>query len=247
MPRAALLVGALIALAAIAGAAALWNRAQARLDTPLAPATALTGLVPLSDPFRIAFIGTSLTAQTGWPGAAAARLEACLGRPVTAQIFAKGGATSGWGVSQAEEVGSGSFDLILVEFAVNDADLRRGVSLSQSLDNHETLIAALQDAQAGGVIAMLRLNRALGARALLRPRLGAYERQLAQLFASRAEGVIDLRPDWAAAIAAAKSDATLDKVLPDGLHPTEAAALQINTPGLADALSAAAGRGPCTP
>ncbi|MBT8408057.1 MAG: SGNH/GDSL hydrolase family protein [Alphaproteobacteria bacterium] len=247
MPRAAFIVGALVALAVMAAAAALWSRTQARLDTPLAPATALAGIPQLADPFRIAFIGTSLTADTSWPSAAAARLQACLGRPVSARVFAKGGATSGWGLSQAEPAGAAPFDLILIEFAINDADLRRGVSLSQSVANHETLISQLRRAQAGAVIAMLRLNRAYGTRGLLRPRLGAYERQLSQLFTSRANGVIDMRPDWAAAIAAAQRAGTLPAVLPDGLHPTDTAALQINAAGVADAVSAAAGRGPCAP
>ena len=198
------------------------------------PAWPLQGDTPVT----IAFMGTSLTAGSPWPDRVAAALSVCLARPVRALRFAQGGATSVWGRGQTAAVIAAAPDIVVVEFAINDADLRHGVSLAASADNHAAILDGLRQGVPEGFVVLMTTNPARGMRQLLRPRLPAYYGLYHRLAADKDVGLIDLTPRWLAVRNMAQS-------LPDGVHPTDAAALAVVGPVMTAYLARLLG-GTCT-
>ena len=187
------------------------------------PETAL----PARPDLRVAHLGTSLTAAL--PVAMfEARASACLGRDVAATVVAAGGQTSLWGAGQLDRVIAAAPDVIFVEFSINDADLRRRVSLSDSARAHRSILTELQTALPQAKIVFLRLNRAYGLRAALRPRQARYDAIAHGLAMDSRAGYLDLRGQWAMAG---------QDVLPDGIHPTPEAIEEITIPALVTTLS----------
>lgn len=233
MPLARILAGATLALLLLAGGALAWLLAQPRPGTVALPDAALPGWPPAgTTPLRLVAFGTSLTARYGWPQALAARLAECLGRPVTAEVVAGPGMGSAWGVSQLGRVRAAAPDLVLVEFATNDSDLRLGVGLAAARANHEAIIAGLREGGARPAVLLLTMNPAFGLRGLSRPFLAAHNAQAAALARVHGAGFVDLAPRWQAAIAAGGRE----NLVPDGLHPAEAAQTRIMLDGLRPAL-----------
>lgn len=182
-----------------------------------------TESLPGNAPITIAFMGTSLTAGSIWPDRAAEALAICVARPVRALRFAQGGATSVWGIEKIEAVIAAAPDIVVMEFAINDADVRRGLSLAASADNHHTILTRLKQALPEARIVLMTTNPALGLRRLLRPRLPAYYALYRRLAVDHNTGMIDITPRWLAMPHMAQE-------LTDGLHPTEAAALSVVVP-----------------
>lgn len=187
-------------------------------DRPL-PAESLHGNTPVT----IAFMGTSLTAGSPWPDGVAEVLATCVMHPVRALRFAQGGATSAWGVTQIEAVIAAIPDIVVMEFAINDADLRRGLSLTASADNHHAILTGLKQGLPEVRIVLMTTNPAFGLRRLLRPRLPAYYALYQRLAEDHNAGLIDLTPRWLAM-------PNLARELTDGLHPTDAAAMSVVVP-----------------
>ena len=201
-------------------------------DLPLAP------FGTPGAPARIVAFGTSLTARAGWPEALAARLEACLGHPVALVRVAESGRGTGWALEQTGRVAAARPDLVLVEFAINDADLLGGEGLAASRANHERLLDALAAGLPGVPVLLMTMNPVAGpVRQLQRPFLADYDTMLRDLAAERGLALADLAPRWQAAIAA---DPALRP--PDGLHPDPAAAAAVAAAPLAALIGAAAGR-----
>lgn len=212
-----------LALLLVLASLLVWAMLPKGVDTPLPGALETLGLPSPDGAVTMTFLGTSLTRDL--PRAALENaLTNCLKHPVTVQIIAKGGETSRWGLTQIEQVIASAPDLLFMEFTINDADLRRRVSLSESAKNHRALLDAVSAALPGTRIVLLRLNRAYGTRALLRPRQAAYDRQLTAFD----RPILDLRPEWSAR----GKDA-----LPDGIHPTPEAVHAITLPALTRAIS----------
>ncbi len=186
-------------------------------------------------PVTIAFMGTSLTAGSPWPDGVAEALAICVARPVRPLRFAQGGATSVWGGSQIETVIGAQPDIIVMEFAINDADLRRGLSLAASADTHRAILTRLQQGLPGVRIVLMTTNPALGLRRLLRPRLPAYYALYHRLAAKHNTGLIDLTPRWLAL-------PNMAQALTDGLHPTDVAAISVVVPVVTAYLGGLLGR-----
>lgn len=232
--RTAVVLGATAILCALALAAFL----------PRPPADtqrAFPGLEPpLPEPLRVAVVGTSLTERYDWPAAAADALAACIGGPVALTVLARGGASSRWGAGQAGALRAAAPHVALIEFTVNDADLRRRVSLAEAEANHRALVAALRADGASPRIVLVTLNRARGLRAALRPRIAAHEAQYDALARELDLGRLSIGPDWRAALA----DEAADRLLPDGIHPAPEAVASVVTPRVSAELRRLAGHGP---
>jgi acyl-CoA thioesterase I len=168
--------------------------------------------LPGRAPVAFVFMGTSLTAGDPWPDLVVERLQACVTHPLRAQRIAEGGVTSAWGLSQIEAAIAAAPNLLLLEFAINDADLRHGLSLEESRDNHRAMLARLKEGLPEARIILMTTNPATGLRRLLRPRLAAYYAQYRTLAAEMDVGLIDLYPRWLALPRAAQG-------LTDGVHP----------------------------
>lgn len=226
-------------LAAVLVAALVWLAPPCALGRCVDGArdVAVAPLNPVPDAPQVVVMGTSLTSRGTWPDALQASLTSCLGRDVTVTRNALGRETSRWGLGQVEALQAASPDLLVIEFTINDADLRRNVSLAESAANHRALIEAARAANPNVRIVLLTLNRGYGMRAMIRPWLRAYVDQYEVLAADLGLGRLDLLPHWDRAVRA-EGLATL---IPDGVHPTDDAALAINAPPLTAALGAAMG------
>lgn len=181
-------------------------------------------------PIRLVFMGTSLTAGDPWPDRVTQRLATCLRHPLQAFRVAQGGVTSAWGLAQVGVVVAKDPDLIVLEFAINDADLRRGLSLAESRDTHRRLILQLRQALPQVPVVLLTTNPATGLRRLLRPRLAAYYGLYSDLAEEQAVGLIDLYPRWQARL-------TIAQDLMDGVHPSAQSTDLVVVPVVTDYLA----------
>lgn len=207
--------------------------------TPVAaPADRLVTLaasVP-GTPMTLAVFGTSLTARSQWPEAVVAGLATCLDRPVQLVRVAEPGALSSWGVDHLPDVVAATPDLIVMEFAINDADLSDGLSLTESTANHRAMIDGLKTALPEARMVLLTMNPAQGMRGLMRPFLSRYYAAYGALAAETGSGLIDLHARWLGLPREARGLAA------DGLHPDEAVAQAVIVPALVEQLGRMAGQ-----
>lgn len=214
---------ALSSLILIVGGAVAWAIHPKGADTAQQPVQPVPARLPSQNTdLRVTFLGTSLSAALP-DQTFADSITSCTGLGTTVSLVTKGGQTSVWGATQLARVIAQKPDIIFVEFTINDADLRRRVSPNASARAHriivDTLGAALPDTQ----IMLLRLNRAYGLPAALRPRQSRYDALLPRLAEETRAGYLDLRPSWSTAGRSA---------LPDGVHPSPQAVAQITLPAL---------------
>ena len=171
-------------------------------------------------------------ATAGWTGEVRSLVERCTQRSVALDVVAKSGVTSRWGLSQTPKLIADAVDVLLVEFAANDANLRRFVSLSESRGNHQEIIRAVRKAQPSAKIFLIAVSPTWGLRGFwIRPWLDRYYGLYAQLAQTEGVDFIDARPQW--------DISTIRKTVPDGLHPAPQAMQQIVAPYVARRICAA--------
>ncbi|SHF86148.1 PrsD/PrsE exporter outer membrane protein [Loktanella atrilutea] len=218
-------------IAALAGGILLWSGSSS--DHP-----AIVTADPFADPPRsprIVALGTSLTANYDWPVALGEALSACLDAPTALDVVAGPGQASDWGLDQVQRVIAQRPDVVLIEFTVNDADLRRGLSPRDSRSRHIAIVAALHADLPQTRILLIGTNPTFGLRGLLRWRMGAYLENYATLARSDPRvGFVDLAPQWRDMMQTQDRSA----VMADGVHPVAKAARQVMVPPLARTLAA---------
>lgn len=173
-------------------------------------------------------LGTSLTANYQWPHELANQLSRCLARKVDIEILAVAGANSNQAEKQFGLRRNRKPDIVLVEFAINDADLLDGIGLDKSLSNHKALLGRIREEVPGAHVVLMTMNPTFGLRGWVRPKLlGFYE--MYREFAARNDVVlVDLAHVWSEILATADYKVQL----PDGLHPTQTAASHIILPAV---------------
>ena len=181
----------------------------------------------------MAAVGTSLTQRGSWAETLARSMASCVEAAVTVERFAAAGRGSDWGVAQLDRIISARPTIVLVEFAINDADVLDGVSLSTSRKNHEEIVDRLRAADPAIAVFLVTTNPVHGPRGWVRPYLTEYYRLYRDIAQTKAVGLIDLYPVWRTALAADDRD----RLIPDGLHPTEAAFTRVALPVIRDRLS----------
>ncbi len=226
-----LLLAGLI-LAAVAG---LWLLNSVRSPAP-PPADRPLPVAKLPNhPLRIVALGTSLTARAFWPERLAADLTSCLGHPVQVGRVARPGARSDWALEQVERVLAAAPDIVVIEFAINDADLLDGVSVDTSVTRHLQLVGRLTKGLSAPAIVLMTTNPvAPGWRTLQRPRLGAYYAAYRGLAAQTNSGLADIWPRWT------------DGPGGDGLHPAPEFEAGLTLPVLRSLIAARYGK-TCAP
>ena len=144
--------------------------------SPGPPGSSASGSQSASGPLpeRVVVLGTSLSARSDWPRALEAALTGCLGRPVSVEVVARPGATSAWGLAQVGRVAAMDPEVVIVELAVNDADILDGLRLDRSRAVHDTLLAEIAALAPGARVLLMTMNHARGPRGWARPRLAAY-------------------------------------------------------------------------
>lgn len=193
---------------------------------------------PQDRPLRLSFAGTSLTAYYDWPKHLGAALANCTGRPVSVQTLAKGGETSAWGRDQVPALAAQEPDIVVIEFAINDADLRRLTTLSGSLAQHRELIGGLRELSPDTRIVLMTMSPATGLRRALRPGLTQYYANYRALAQELDTGLVDLYPRWLM-----REDPGAG--MGDGVHPDAGVVEAMILPVLVPYLSALAGAPDC--
>ena len=184
-------------------------------------------------PGRIVAFGTSLTQGNGWPDRLAVSLSDCFGHPVEVLRVAGPGQGSAWALGQVARVAALDPDVVLIEFAINDADLRDGVGRAAARAQHAALVDALGAALPGARLVLMTMSPASGLRGMMRPRLAGHYADVADLAGARDLGLIDFYPRW--------KDGGPGPAR-DGLHPDDAATEQVMDGVLLSAFATAAGR-----
>lgn len=216
-------------MAAIGLAAAGWS-----IWTP-PPGDRLDTLsLTYGEALQIVTFGTSLTSEPAWPDLLANELETCLEHPVSVTRIAAPGMGSTWALTQLEQVIAVQPDLVLIEFAINDADLRDGVSRRSSLAQHRDIIQSLNRALPDTELVLMTMSPAQGLRSLIRPFLASYYADQAKIAESENIALLDLYGRWLDLPAP-------ERKAPDGLHPSNAQTAALIVPALVETLGRAAG------
>ena len=145
--------------------------------------------------------------------------------------LAKPGANSAWGAAALRDrlAAGPAPDALVVEFSINDSSLWRGMTLAASRARHEEI---LQMAGATDVpVWLATMSPAFGRKAWERPGQVAYRALYADLAAEQGAGLVAMVPAWLAL-----SVPDRQHLMPDGLHPTEAAMEGVAMPRLVTAL-----------
>ncbi len=165
-------------------------------------------------PFTVVTFGTSLTAKGGWQEPLGHALSQCLKRPVKMWKIGGAGQTSDWGLANVGRVNALKPDIVIMEFAINDADLRRWMSPRTSRHNTVALIRRLREANPDGRVVLLTTHPVTGWKRLLRPMLGRYYEQYRQIARYRHIPLADGEKAWRAL-----PEPVREPALPDGVHP----------------------------
>lgn len=187
-------------------------------------------------PLTIVTFGTSVTKNGGWQRQLEAALSDCLKRAVSTVIVAKVGETTRWALTQLDAVEKAKPDIVLVEFAGNDASLHRGFSLSESASNMEKVLKRLQALDPAPRLVVMGMNPGHGPRYWIRSWLPQYVAAHRDVAVRLGVEFVDHRPNWEAL-----PPDVLKRAIPDGIHPDPAVAAQIIVPTLVRLLS----RGQC--
>lgn len=175
--------------------------------------------------------GTSLTLRGGWQEELSASLSACLDRPVDVEVVAAAGENSDWGVTQTAAVAALHPDIVMIEFAINDARLWGGVGREQARANLATMIAAIRAGNPQVRIILPSMNPASGMRGWMRPFLADYYADVKAEAEAQHGQYVDLYSRWLEL-----PPQVLAAGMPDGVHPEPDLAAQIIVPALVSTL-----------
>lgn len=210
----------------------LWDRRRPETLSMSAP-------IFVNEAPHILFLGTSLTEGETWPAAFMQRLEAC-GFAPSSYVLSRAGETSRWGgqaLLAAKDAGLRVPDVALIEFSVNDADIRQLISPSQSAENIKGLVALLQEMNPEVRVILLGMYPGFGIRGALRFRYGAYLTELQRIAARHQNsGYLDLTHPWEVVLRMGSN-----KKMPDGLHPASEIADQVNSSAIFEYLNLSEG------
>ena len=220
----ALLLGPLWLWPLWRGPAMLSGADGATRDVALAP----QAVVPV--PLRITVLGTSLSHNELWTASLETALETCLG-PSQVTVIARPGAGVQWGLSQITAVAETAPDLVLVEFAINDADLREGRTRAQANAQTQTLFQRLAETLPTVSLVEMTMSPASRLRGVLRPSLAARYDDVITRAQDGPHGAIDLYTRWLALPPGQRG-------LADGLHPDPQIAETVTVPPVRDYIAA---------
>lgn len=179
---------------------------------------------------RIAILGTSLTAKGSWVAELERALSAC-NPAVAVTPLAKPGANSSWGLAALQSEGAG-YDIIIVEFSINDASLFHGMPVFMSRERHRAILALIRET--GAVPVLATMSSAWGREAWERPGQASYRDMYRDLAQEEGVALIDTWPGWSGL-----GDDLRRGLVPDNLHPTPEAMRQVAIPAFLLALKPA--------
>lgn len=119
-------------------------------------------------------------------------------------------------------------DDLILEFAINDADLRNGISIPEAARNLEWMGELAIDANPGCMVWLMTSHVPQGRHSCLRPALEEYYEMYRVVASRRNFGLIDLHARWGRMPPEAR-------YVPDGLHPNLVAARDVILPAVLSA------------
>ncbi|MET0261825.1 MAG: SGNH/GDSL hydrolase family protein [Rariglobus sp.] len=172
-------------------------------------------------PQRIGFYGTSLTAAGGWVPQVTEVLTTRFPGLVTTFNGAESGMHSGWGLANLDaRVLVHRPESLFIEFAVNDACERFGITVAEARENLENMVDRVlaQNPDCAIILQVMSpvLDRPPG-HAGHRPELVAYQENYRAVGRERGILVIDHMPAWTKLLT--ENEAQFRSWVPDGLHP----------------------------
>lgn len=186
---------------------------------------------------RVVTLGTSLTCERHWRfwkgcGGQWVTLmrDTCTRRDegrVDVENRARWGCDSAWALRNHRRLLSGMCpDVCVLEFSVNDADLRRGISVDRSGLNLSSLLGILRDTWTSCRTLVLITNPVFGRHAISRPALSAYYARARDVARETGVDIVDTEPVWNRAL----MRQPWSHWIPDGIHPNLDAARNITYP-----------------
>lgn len=176
--------------------------------------------------------GTSLsTGRNGraWMNEVVRLLHADYSGRVTYHLSGKGGRWSAWGVQNLEDsVLKKQPDVVMIEFAINDASYLNGTSVELARLNLQYMIDRIKLSDPACEIILQVMNMAIGKSATYRPNLEAYYNLVREIAHKENLLLIDHFPNWK--IILDKGEDTFLKYVPDGLHPNKMGAVEVIAP-----------------
>lgn len=186
-------------------------------------------------PLRIVTFGSSLTANYDWPDRLAGALTTCSGQQVHVTKIAMPGADVSWALTQTDRVLAADPDMVLIEFAINDADIFDGLWLGSARQAYDTLLTRLGADLPDARLVLMSMSPAQGPRGWKRPRLARHYAQQGEIADAYGLEFIDIHARWQALPRAQRG---LER---DGLHPDKEVAAQVILPALTQRLAPGCG------
>ncbi len=187
-----------------------------------------------SGPLKTAVFGTSLSARAKWPDDLTTALQDCGLGDTEVRRFAQAGANSSWSIAQVERIGRYNPDLVIVEFAMNDADVFDGLWPGNSRSNLDEIVTSLRQKAPDVAIMLLSTNPVTGWARLKRPFLGRYYADYVAIAVQQDIGLLDGYGRWMQL-----PDRAAD--IPDGVHPVPEVEARLLTRPIAEAIAAGFG------
>ena len=213
------------------------HSAPAEASSPLLPTNVFHALEAGEHQTVITY-GTSVTIYGEWANELKAYFDAHYPGQVTFLNSAKAGRHSSWGLENLQEyVIDHHPDLLFVEFAINDAATKHGISTEQCGENLNTLIEKVRAENPNVEIVLQTMNPAWDSPksapkkyASDRPTLNDYYQVYRDYAAAHNLPLIDQYPSWKKIMD--EEPARYQEMVPDGIHPNKAASVEVAWPNV---------------
>jgi len=177
--------------------------------------------------------GTSLTEFGAWLPALRQTLDQRFSGRATLSNRGRHGVGTRWGLEHLEERVIGERpDLVLIEFAINDAFEAVDVAPEESRALLEQMVERIETALPDCEIVLMTTNPTTGGYA--RRELAPYYQAVRDVARQRGLVLVDTEPAWRELFE--RDRATFDVYLPDGTHPSPKGDAAITTPRIHAAL-----------
>jgi lysophospholipase L1-like esterase len=202
-----------------------------RISTVASAAAALfllaTALAAPAGALDISTLGTSMTASYRWQPVVQKALERCGLGPVHIGNFGKAGETVAWGINHVGQAVESKPDILIIEFAVNDALADRRLSVTEAERLTRLLIQRARQESPNTKIYLLITSVPQGKQLAKRPEMQAHYGLYRKISAEERVGLIDTQP---------LLGPPGQRPLRDDLHPTNQGYETIMAPAVVAAL-----------
>ncbi len=194
-------------------------------------------------PVTMVVYGTSLSAETcafwrqtggAWVSYLRGELSQQADGLVKLTNAAKWGSDSDWGVRKlGPRLLRHEPDVVLLEFSINDADIRRNMSMTRSRKNLLAMIRRIRECNNSCEIVLMTMNPAFGRPLSYRPQLEDYYGIYQEVAVDHSLIHVDHYRHWKRLLA---RQPEMIQHIADGIHPDEAACKQIILPNMLQTL-----------